>query len=224
MKSEKSGRLFLSALDHRKLKVQPVIGVDEVGRGCLAGRVYAAAVILDHGFDCKEINDSKKLSASRREILAEQIKRECKYHIAFATVEEIDEINILQASLLAMKRAILGLVAEQNLRSALIAIDGNQLIKSLLQELEAFEQQTFIEGDRRLKPIGAASIIAKVARDQYMRELDLEYPQYGFASHKAYATTEHRSAIQKYGPCPEHRKTFSGVKEFLFLFEKTLEL
>jgi ribonuclease HII len=217
---KKSPRLLnpaplLEVLDYRKLQLHPVIGVDEVGRGCLAGRVYAAAVILPLEFNCLEIDDSKKISAVRREILSEQIKQSCPHHIAFASVEEIDEINILQASLLAMKRAVLGLILEHKLISGLIAIDGNQLIKELSLELSRFPQQCFIEGDRRLKPIGAASIIAKVARDQYMRDLDLEFPNYGFASHKAYATAQHRSAIQKYGPCRVHRKTFGGVKEFL---------
>jgi ribonuclease HII len=206
---------LLGALDHRKLLHDPVIGVDEVGRGCLAGRVYAAAAILPAEFNCQDIDDSKKISAARREILSEQIKRSCPYYIAFASVEEIDQINILQASLLAMKRAVLGLVLEQKLKSALIAVDGNQLIKDLGLELSKFPQQTFVEGDRRLKPIGAASIIAKVARDSYMNELNLEFPHYGFASHKAYATAQHRSAIQKFGPCRVHRKTFGGVKEYL---------
>ena len=206
---------LLGALDHRTLSLGPVIGVDEVGRGCLAGHVYAAAVILPPDFNDQEIDDSKKISAARREILSEQIKQSCLYSIAFASVEEIDEINILQASLLAMKRAILGLVLEQKLKSALIAIDGNQFIKDLGLELSEFPQQTFIEGDRRLKPIGAASIIAKVARDSYMSDLDLEFPHYGFAAHKAYATAQHRSAIQEFGPCRVHRKTFGGVKEFL---------
>ncbi len=215
-------------VDHFKLPFQPIIGVDEVGRGCLAGAVYAAAVILNEDFDCSEITDSKKISALRREKLARAIQESCHFSISFATVQEIDEINILQASLLAMKRAVIEVIQKAKLKSGLIAIDGNQMIKNIPLELKKFKQQTFIQGDLRLKPIGAASIIAKVARDQYMRELHLEFPQYGFASHKAYASLEHRRAIQKFGPCREHRKTFGGVKEFIRKFEngfeKTLEL
>ncbi len=223
-------------VDHTQLPFLTVIGVDEVGRGCLAGAVYAAAVILNPLLDCSEITDSKKISAPRREKLSVEIKSYCQYSIAFASVQEIDEINILQASLLAMKRAVLKLIESSQLNSGLIAIDGNQRIRDLDFELKNFAQQTFIQGDLRVKPIGAASIIAKVARDQYMKDLDIEFPQYGFASHKAYASAQHRAAIQKFGPCREHRKTFSGVKEFLHGFdygfdygfdpgfEKTLEL
>ncbi len=202
-------------LDHTQLPFQPIIGVDEVGRGCLAGAVYAAAVVLTPGFDFSEITDSKKISAIRREKLSAEIMASCQYSIAFATVNEIDEINILQASLLAMKRAVLGLIHTYGLNSGLIAIDGNQLLKDPGLEFKNFKQQCFIQGDLRLKPIGAASIIAKVARDHYMKELDFEFPQYGFSSHKAYASAAHRAAIQKFGPCREHRKTFGGVKEYI---------
>lgn len=209
-------------MDYLRLSPQPVIGVDEVGRGCLAGDVYAAAVILTPGFDASEITDSKKLSAARREKIAAEIQTHCLYSIGIASVEEIDEINILWASLLAMQRAVTALINQAQLKSGLIAIDGNQKIKGL--EIENFEQQTFIQGDLRLKPIGAASIVAKVARDQYMRDLDLEFPQYGFASHKAYSSAEHRAAIQEFGPCRVHRKTFGGVREFLSRVPKSIEL
>lgn len=211
-------------IDHLKLPFRTIIGVDEVGRGCLAGAVYAAAVVLHADFDFSEITDSKKISAPRREKLAESIQASCHFSIAFATAQEVDEINILQASLLAMKRAVVEVILKAKLKSGLIAIDGNQEIRDFPLEFKKFTQQTFIQGDLRVKPIGAASIIAKVARDQYMRELHLEFPQYGFASHKAYSSLEHRRAIQKYGPCREHRKTFGGVKEFLHGFEKSLEL
>ncbi len=214
----------LDMIDHMQLPFQTVIGVDEVGRGCLAGAVYAAAVILNNKFDYSEITDSKKLSASRREKISAEIKSSCLYSIAIATVDEIDEINILQASLLAMRRAVVDLITKAHLSEGLIAVDGNQLIKDPNSELRAFKQQCFIKGDLRLKPIGAASIVAKVARDQNMKELDIEFPQYGFASHKAYASEQHRAAIQKFGPCSAHRKTFGGVKEFIGGFEKPFEL
>ena len=123
-----------------------------------------------------------------------------------------------------MKRAVVEVVKKAGLSSGLIAIDGNQLLKNVPAELKAFKQQCFIQGDLRLKPIGAASIIAKVARDQYMKELDFEFPHYGFASNKAYASATHRAAIQKFGPCREHRKTFGGVKEYLHGFERPLQL
>lgn len=190
----------------RELGESPVIGVDEVGRGCLAGDVYAAAVILDPTFDDSQITDSKLLSASRREALSEQIKLHSKHCIGIASLDEIAELNILQATFLAMKRAIEGLGVERGM----VLVDGNQLIPNL----SGFKQIALVKGDLRASPIGAASIVAKVARDQYMKDLALEYPAYGFEKHKGYASAEHRQAIQITGPSPVHRRTFGGVREY----------
>lgn len=186
-----------------------VFGVDEVGRGCLAGDVYAAAVVLPHHDWDSELTDSKLLSEERREYWSDKIRNEALFGIGIASVQEIGELNILQASLLAMKRAIEQI---QNVSSGVVLIDGNKKIPSLATH---YAQQTFVKGDLRLAPISAASIVAKVARDQKMKELAIEYPEYGFELHKGYATPVHKQAIQKYGPCHVHRKTFSGVKEFL---------
>lgn len=183
----------------------PVIGVDEVGRGCLAGRVYAAAVILDPKKDNTLFRDSKLVVESQREELADWIKMECAYGVGFATVEEIDSLNILHASLLAMKRAVEAL----RVQGGHILVDGNKEIPNLM----SFEQTTLVKGDQRAAPISAASILAKVERDHYMRGLGVKYPEYGFNEHKAYATKIHREAIEKYGPTTEHRKYFAGVKE-----------
>lgn len=191
-----------------KLLPQTVIGVDEVGRGCLAGRVYAAAVILDTSKDLSELTDSKKLNPKKRKILSEQILTEHSCGIGFASVKEIDEINILQASLLAMKRA----VHELGVDSGYVLVDGNQKIPYL----EGFEQECVIKGDLRATPIAAASIVAKVARDEYITDLGVKYPEYGFAAHKGYSTKVHKASIAEHGPCPVHRRSFAGVKEYCF--------
>ena len=190
----------------RELSLQPVIGVDEVGRGCLAGPVYAAAVIIPDGFDTHGLTDSKKISAQRRDELAKKIHAGCMVSLGFATVQEIDEINILQASLLAMKRAVDGLKQEQ----AFVIVDGNQKIPQL-----KFQQETIIKGDFRAEPIAAASIVAKVYRDNLMKDLAQAHPGYGLEGHKGYATKVHKEAIAQLGPTPIHRATFAGVKEHL---------
>ena len=184
-----------------------VIGVDEAGRGCLAGRVYAAAVILDRDVDNTIYTDSKLLSEKQREKLAEHIKQHAKYGIGYATVEEIDRINIFQASMLAMKRAVDALA----ITHGHLLVDGNKTIPNMV----AYEQTAIVKGDLRAAPISAASILAKVERDRYIYDLAANYPQYGFEKHKAYATKFHREAIAKWGPMDEHRKTFAGVKEFI---------
>lgn len=183
----------------------PVIGVDEVGRGCLAGDVFAAAVILGDNYP-EGLTDSKKLSPLRRKKLSIQINQSCRVSIAFATLEEIDRLNIFHASLLAMKRAVLGL----GVAGGHVLVDGNQRVPGL----NNFAQTTLIKGDLRAEPIAAASIVAKVARDELISELDAVYPGYGFAEHKGYATKDHKAAIEKLGPCQIHRRTFAGVKEF----------
>ncbi|MCM2282036.1 MAG: ribonuclease HII, partial [Bdellovibrionaceae bacterium] len=193
--------------DWQVLEPAPIIGVDEVGRGCLAGSVYAAAVILNSDFSLEGVTDSKLLSETRRELLAPEIERQSRACIGIATVEEIAEINILQATFLAMRRAIEGL----RVNSGHILVDGNQMIPKLPN---VFRQTTLVKGDLRASPIAAASIVAKVARDRYMAELADRYPGYGFEKHKGYASPEHKSAIQRLGPCIEHRRTVAGVREY----------
>ena len=180
-----------------------VAGVDEAGRGPLAGPVVAAAVILDSRRPLRGLADSKVLAARARERLAEAIRaRATGVAVASASVAEIDEMNILQASLLAMKRAVEGLA----LRPDLVLVDGNHVPR-----LDC-EVRCIISGDSNIAEISAASIIAKVERDREMRLLDRRHPEYGFASNKGYPTRAHRLALERHGPCPEHRRTFAPVR------------
>ncbi|APW42346.1 ribonuclease HII [Rhodoferax saidenbachensis] len=183
-----------------------IAGVDEAGRGPLAGPVVAAAVILDDLNPIKGLNDSKKLTARQREKLFDEIRAKALCcSIAQATVEEIDEINILQATLLAMRRAVEGL----RLKPAKVLVDGNRLpVLDVLAE-------AIVGGDALVPSISAASILAKVTRDRWCAELDTQYPQYGFAGHKGYGTAEHLAALKAHGACPQHRKTFRPVTEVL---------
>lgn len=175
-------------------------GVDEAGCGPLAGPVYAAAVILDPADRIDGLNDSKKLSEKKREQLFPEIQARARaWAIALAGVEEIDRMNILQARLLAMRRAISAL--EQ--RPDYILVDGNRDPKP-----EEAPTLLIVKGDAKSASIAAASILAKVARDRAMAALDAEYPQYAFAKHKGYPTRLHRERILQYGPCPAHRRTF----------------
>lgn len=175
-------------------------GVDEAGCGPLAGPVYAAAVILDPAYRIDGLNDSKKLSEKKREQLFPEIQARARaWAIALAGVEEIDRMNILQARLLAMRRAISAL--EQ--RPDYILVDGNRDPKP-----EEAPTLLIVKGDAKSASIAAASILAKVARDRAMAALDAEYPQYAFAKHKGYPTRLHRERILQYGPCPAHRRTF----------------
>ena len=186
----------------------PVIicGVDEAGRGPLAGPVVAAAVILDINNPISGLADSKKLSEKRRSQLSLEIKQySVSWAVGRAEVEEIDEVNILQATLLAMKRAVLGLV----LTPDLVRIDGNQKPDLPLQ------METIIKGDESVAEISAASILAKVTRDLEMQALDTVYPQYGFKRHKGYPTKAHVAALQEHGVSPIHRQSFGPVKRLL---------
>jgi ribonuclease HII len=181
-------------------------GVDEAGRGPLAGAVYAAAVMLDPARPIAGLNDSKKLSEKARERLAFIIKGESlAWSVAFATVEEIDRINILQATLLAMQRA----VAALKMPPQAVWVDGNRCPEW------RYPSRAIVEGDALVPAISAASILAKTARDAAMRELHARYPQYNFAGHKGYGTAAHLKAIRQHGPCPEHRQSFSPVKQML---------
>jgi len=188
-----------------------IAGVDEVGRGCLAGPVVAAAVILDASKPISGLADSKTLTANQREFLAQQIHQHA-LALAFgrAEADEIDVINILQASLLAMQRAVENLPINPDK----VLVDGKYCPK-LTCEVEAI-----IKGDQTIAAISAASIIAKVARDQEMRIIDATYPGYGFKSHKGYPTKVHRQALQTLGITPIHRKTFAPVRKAL-LFKLT---
>lgn len=174
-------------------------GVDEAGRGPLAGDVYAAAVVFDEGVCIEGINDSKKLSEKKRELLYDEIiEKASDYCIATASVEEIEEINILNAAMLAMKRAVDGL----SVKPQLALIDGNK------SPLVFCETQTVIKGDAKSQSIAAASILAKVARDRYMCKIDEELPQYLFSRHKGYGTKLHYEMIEKYGISKYHRPSF----------------
>lgn len=179
--------------------VSLLCGVDEAGRGPLAGPVCAAAVILPRDIDIPGLNDSKKLSEKQRESLYDVIIRESlSYGIAFSTVEEIEQLNILQATFLAMNRAI----SQLSLKPELALIDGNRNTDIDMPS------QCVVKGDSKCADIAAASILAKVTRDRYMYELAREYPQYHFEKHKGYGTKLHYEAIREYGPSPVHRMSF----------------
>ena len=181
-------------------------GVDEAGRGPLAGPVVAAAVILDDARPIAGLADSKRLSAAVRERLSLQIRAQalcCAW--GHATVQEIDEFNILEATMLAMRRAVLGL----RLKPHMVLVDGNRI--PTLPMLA----QAIVKGDALIPAISAASIIAKVARDQWCRDIDAQYPQYGFAQHKGYGTALHMQALRKHGACPEHRRSYAPVAAVL---------
>lgn len=181
-----------------------VAGVDEAGRGPLAGPVVAAAVILDERQPIAGLADSKKLSAARREALYDEIRAKALCCcVAQASVEEIDRLNILQATLLAMQRAVAGL----RLKPGLVLVDGNRLP---LLEMRA---EAIVKGDAKVAAISAASILAKVTRDRGLELLDQRYPQYGFARHKGYGTAEHLQALRLHGPCLEHRSSFAPVAQ-----------
>ena len=188
--------------------IKTAAGVDEAGRGPLAGEVYAAAVILSPDDPIDGLRDSKKLSPKRRSDLSIQIKqRSLAWSISFASVEEIDKLNILNATLLAMERAI----ANLNILPEIALVDGNKAPS--LKETEVF---TIIKGDQKEPCISAASIIAKVARDERLMVLDHIYPNWGFKRHKGYGTKIHIEAIKKYGITPLHRKSFEPIKSMKF--------
>lgn len=185
-------------------------GCDEAGRGCLAGSVYAAAVILPDGYDNPSLNDSKRLSAAKRMRLRDEIIRDARaWAIGVVTPEEIDHINILRASILAMHRAL----DQLQVRPEAIIVDGNRFLP-----YRDLPYATIVKGDGKYQAIAAASILAKTYRDEYMERLAQEFPQYGWQSNKGYPTAQHREAIRQHGVTPYHRKSFDllGSQE-LFL-------
>ena len=183
-----------------------IAGVDEAGRGPLAGPVVAAAVILNDLNPIKGLADSKKLTALRRDRLYDEIRAKALCcSIALATAEEIDSLNILQATMLAMKRAVEGLRLKPNK----VLVDGNRL-PTLVVLAEAI-----VKGDAQVPCISAASILAKVYRDRWCADYHLEYPLYGFASHKGYGTVAHLAALQAHGACPQHRRSFAPVTKVI---------
>jgi ribonuclease HII len=183
-----------------------IVGLDEAGRGPLAGNVYAAAVILNPSKKINGLRDSKKLSEEKRTQLYYEIKEKAQaYGIAFTTHEEIDRINILQASFLAMRRSL----SQINCKYDYLKVDGN-----IYPFIDICLGEAIIKGDDKIEEIMAASILAKVERDLYMNKMHLEFPQYRFNQHKGYPTKLHRELIKQFGPCPIHRKTFQGVSEY----------
>jgi len=186
----------------------PVAGVDEAGRGSLAGPVVAAAVILNPHRPIAGLDDSKKLSASRREALRDEIIRNAvSWSVAGADPAEIDAINILEATMLAMRRAILGL----SVVPAAVQVDGNRL-PDLQFQGRKLAGEAVVGGDAIVPAISAASIIAKTTRDRIMVEMDALYPDYEFARHKGYGTEIHRARLQEHGPCKQHRQSFAPVR------------
>ena len=188
------------------LNVKKIAGVDEVGRGCLAGPVFAAAVILNNDINTKGIKDSKKISFKNRMILSKYIKKNSAFAIAFASVDEIEKLNILNASLLSMKRALNKLKQ----KPSMIYIDGIFAPKNL-----KIKYKTFIKGDEKIISIAAASIVAKATRDQFMIKLGKNFPEYKWNKNFGYGTAEHLKSLKKYGITRHHRKKFKPVHNIL---------
>ncbi len=183
-----------------------IAGVDEAGRGPLAGPVVAAAVILDDQHPIVGLADSKQLTARQRERLFDEIRAKALcFTVAQASVEEIASINILQATMLAMRRAVQGL----RLAPKLVLIDGNRL------PILPMRSEFVVKGDTLVAAISAASILAKVTRDRWCDDIDVQYPTYGFAQHKGYGTAQHLAALREHGACPHHRTTFRPVREVM---------
>lgn len=186
----------------------PVAGVDEAGRGPLAGPVVAAAVILDPARAMTGLADSKKLSVARREQLDGEIRQSAlAWSVAWADRAEIDALNILSATMLAMRRAILGL----RIKPGSVLVDGNRL-PNLRFDDHVIHGEAIVGGDDKIAAISAASIIAKTTRDRIMVDMDQLYPAYGFARHKGYGTEVHRQHLQQFGPCEQHRQSFAPVR------------
>lgn len=189
-------------------------GIDEAGRGPLAGAVYAAAVILDPSRPIAGLADSKKLSEAKRDALAITIKEQAlAWGIASVSAQDIDRINILQASLLAMQRAYQAMCDQFHIQATLIQVDGNR--KPAFQ----IPCEAIVKGDSKVAEISAASILAKTARDASLLELDAQYPEYGFAQHKGYPTALHLERLALHGVTPEHRRSYAPVKKLLIAMD-----
>ncbi|MES3038771.1 MAG: ribonuclease HII [Bdellovibrionota bacterium] len=199
-KRTSEGKFKFKRFLQSKYSPLPHIGVDEVGRGCLAGPVVAAAVVLNHSKHNKFLGDSKLLTSEHRKKVSTLMAAQHLISIAWATVEEIDQLNIHYASLLAMKRAVESL----GVPNGHVLVDG----RFTIPELQGFEQTAIVKGDTFAPPISAASIVAKVFRDEWMERLSQEFPVYGFEKHKGYATSVHRNAIAEHGRCIWHRRSF----------------
>ena len=185
-----------------------IAGVDEVGRGSLIGPVYAAAVILKKNINKKELKDSKKLNKNKREVLAKYIKKNSTWAVGSASLKEVDKINILNASLLAMKRAIKKLKT----KPSLVLVDGNKL-----PLIENYKLKSIIKGDQKISEISAASIIAKVSRDRLITNLSKKFKKYSWSKNAGYGTRDHLVAIKKYGVTKLHRKSFKPIHNILSL-------
>ena len=192
--------------------MQILCGIDEAGRGPLAGAVYAAAVILDPSKPIAGLADSKKLSEAKRDALAMMIKEAAlAWGIASVSAQEIDQINILQASLLAMQRAYIAMASQFGIAATLIQVDGNRCPRFDIP------CEAIVKGDSKVAEISAASILAKTARDASLLELDTKYPEYGFAQHKGYPTALHLERLALHGVTPEHRRSYGPVKKLLMI-------
>ena len=207
MSSKMADSQTLSLFPEETDTVEIICGADEAGRGPIAGPVYAAAVVLDPDNPVEGLKDSKKLSEKQRDALAPEIKQKAKaWAIASCTTEEIDQLNILWASMLAMKRAIEALAV----KPTIALIDGNRIPKGLAMPAEAI-----VKGDDKVPEISAASILAKTARDAVMMELHAQYPEYGFDRHKGYPTAYHLQQLEKHGVSPVHRRSYAPVRRLL---------
>ncbi len=196
----------------RRRGLWPVIGTDEVGRGPLAGPVVAAAVVLKDGARLPGLDDSKQLSEAQREALVPRIRAQSAAHaVVEGSIELIDELNILHASMWAMQQAVLQCLDQLDdagaVRPMVLLVDGNRPVPGITSP----GQQTIVKGDRRSRAIAAASILAKVHRDRLMVKMDAEFPGYGLAKHKGYPTAQHLTALRELGPTPHHRRTFAPV-------------
>ena len=207
MSSKMADSLTLSLFPEGSDGIEIICGADEAGRGPIAGPVYAAAVILDPDNPIEGLKDSKKLSEKQRDALAPEIRLKAKaWAVASCTIEEIDQLNILWASMLAMKRAIESL----SVKPTIALIDGNRIPKGLVIPAEAI-----VKGDDKVPEISAASILAKTTRDAVMMELHARYPEYGFDRHKGYPTAYHLQQLEKHGISPVHRRSYAPVRRIL---------
>jgi ribonuclease HII len=198
---------------HPPINISCLAGVDEVGRGPLAGDVVAAAVILPEKHSIQDLADSKMLTAHQREALYKEIiEQSIDYSVARASVAEIDQYNILQSTMMAMRRAVMGL----KIKPDFVAVDGNRLPKW------EYPAEAVVKGDGRVEVISAASIVAKVVRDAEMLEYESQYPGYGFAKNKGYGTAQHMEALKRLGATPIHRRTFAPVSENLLPQQQSL--